>query len=59
MYHCVMEVCDLLLATTGLTTEGLPESQKRLCTLLFFFFLKLLKSMETAGKGMDVFCIVR
>lgn len=42
----------------------LQGSQLRDCLSLrrdyaLYFFLKLLKSMETAGKGMDVFCIVR
>lgn len=51
VYHCVLEVCDLFLTTTGLTAEGLPESQKRLCTLLFFFFLETIKVHGDSWKG--------
>lgn len=37
----MLEVCDLFLAPTGLTAEGLPESQNRLCTLLLLETIKV------------------
>ena len=46
VYHFVLEVCDLFLAPTGLTAEGLPESQNRLCTLLLLETISLWRPLE-------------